>query len=48
MGPGAGSAQVFQLGQVVQVFEEHLHGGVMVLCKSKKVMALLRPHGSRR
>ena len=36
-----------QLSHVVQVFEEHLHGDMMMLWKSKNIMALLRPCGFR-
>ena len=35
----------FQLGHVVNVFEEHLHEDMAMPCKSKKIMALLRPCG---
>ena len=37
-----------QLGHVVLVFEDHLHEDMMMPCKSKKIMALLRPCGFRR
>ena len=37
-----------QLGHVVQVFEENLHEDMVMPCKPKKIMALLRPYDLRR
>ena len=37
-----------QLGHVVHVFEEHLYKDMVMPCKSKKIMALLRPYDLRR